>query len=425
MLGRSCFLAVGVFLWAAAALAGEPIFDSQRGHVWDQARDIFYVRRFSTGEVFEHPHAFAPPWREYQPFVHDAAFYEQVVARLEAVQKLPSAQMEEQPAPRRLILLRDLWPVFDGLIQARVDIAGDPAASAKAIARRDDLLRRVARIMRRLELSEAEVRAIPNAFVTMRHKKAYPEEFDPASPDAPFFPTDLLETDGPWVAYSREEAPSVGGSFHVEFVRHRSIFTLHLRTPRGRDEAVKFLADFRETGGKDRVPAGSTLALVRRALVPTREGTLAPSPFVESLQLIVVTSGHDIRFKYTLDRKEFVAAGTGLKLIGEDDRVDNSDFESGVAVPRIATTTAWRSIPPTESLVLEHYKTVAEMPKSMATCVKCHGDATRTNIFANFGSRKAACVQSDPDEADAKVIKKKEASEEWKSYLRLRTTQAK
>jgi hypothetical protein len=391
MLCRSCFLAVGVFLLGAAVLAGAPIFDTQRGHVWDHARDIFYVRRFSTGEVFEHPHAFAPPWREYQPFVHEAAFYEQVVARLEAVQKLPSAQMEEQPAPRRLIFLRDLWPVFDGLIQARVDIAGDPAASAKAIARRDDLLRRVARIMRRLELSEGEVRAIPNALVTIRDKKAYPKEFDPSAPDAPFFPTDLLDKDGPWVACSREEAPSVGGSFHVEFVRHRSTFTVHLRTPGGRDEAVKFLADFREKGGKERVPAGSTLALVRRALVPTREGSLATSPFVESLQLIGVTSANDVRFKYTLDRSDFLATETALKLIGKDDPVDNSDFESGVAVPRISTTTAWRSIPPTESLVLEHYKTVAEIPKSMATCVKCHGDKRGPFTFEHAPVRLEGC----------------------------------
>ena len=202
MLRKCSFLAVGpVFLLAAAVLAGEPIFDRKTGHPWDQAHDIFYVRRFSTGEVFDNPHAFAPPWREYQPFVHDAAFYEQVVSRLEAVQNLSAAQMEEQAAPRRLIFLRDLWPVFDGLMRARVDIASDPAASAKAIARRDDLLRRVARIMRRLELSEAEVRAIPNALVTIRDQQAYPKEFDPSAPDAPFFPTDLLDQDGPWVTY--------------------------------------------------------------------------------------------------------------------------------------------------------------------------------------------------------------------------------
>src|SRR5205085_7294128 len=91
-----------------------PLYDSRPGHPWDQAREIFYIRRFSTGEVFEHPHAFAPPWDEYVPFVHDEAFYEQVRSRLDAVEKLPPAQMEQQSALRRLIFLRDLWPAFDG-----------------------------------------------------------------------------------------------------------------------------------------------------------------------------------------------------------------------------------------------------------------------------------------------------------------------
>ena len=38
---------------------------------------------------------------------------------------------------------------------------------------------------------------------------------------------------------------------------------------------------------------------------------------------------------------------------------------------------------------------------------------------------KAAYLQSDPDKAAATIVKKKEASWEWKSYLRLRTAQAK
>ena len=147
MLCRSCFFAVGpVFLLAVAVLAGEPIYDRKTGHPWDQVREIFYTHRFPTGESYEHPHAFAPPWREFVPFVHDAAFYEQVVARLEAVEKLPPAQMEEQPASRRLIFIRDLWPVFDGLHFAHHSWLPDEGkeASAKAVARRDGLLRRVA-----------------------------------------------------------------------------------------------------------------------------------------------------------------------------------------------------------------------------------------------------------------------------------------
>jgi hypothetical protein len=437
MLCRPSFLAVvPVFLLTAAVLAGEPIFDSRPGHPWDQARDIFYVRRFSTGEVFEHPHAFAPPWNEFIPFTHDAAFYEQVLSCLEAVEDLPPAQIEEQPASRRLIFLRDVWPVFDGLHRARVETPRDKKATAEAVCRRDELLRRVAGVMKRLELTEEEVRALPNAFQTIGEKKLYPKTFDPSSvryvdesdplagsESKPFFPTDLLDNDGPWVTYSSEQEPSAGGMAHMDYVNHRSVFTLHLRTPDGRDGGVKFLQDFTNTDGQQAVPPGTTLALLRRALVPTRSGKLLVSPFVESLQLIVVTPLLDQRFKFTLDRKEFLTGGAGLKLLGKDDPVDTSSFESFIIQSRIMSTVPTEPAPPSESLIAGQYRTLREIPSSLATCAECHSPITRTNIFGGLGlsnAPTAAYLQSDPDETAATIIKKKEASEEWKSYLRLR-----
>src|SRR5688572_26654341 len=222
----SSFAVVALLQLFQAVLAGEPIYDQKAGHPWDQAREIFYTHRFPTGENFEHPHAFAPPWNEFVPFVHDGAFHEQVLARLEAVEMLPPAQLEEQSAARRLIFLRDLWPVFDGLHQALVEVPLDKGATAKAVSRRDELLRRVASLMKRLELTEDEVRALPNAFRLVGDKKLYPKSFDPSSPSEPFFPVDLLGKDGPWVTYSREKEPSAGGTAHMDFVKHRSLFTL-------------------------------------------------------------------------------------------------------------------------------------------------------------------------------------------------------
>ena len=52
-----------------------PIFDANPGHPWDQVREIFYARRFATGETFYDPHAFAPPWTEFRAFVSDVAFH--------------------------------------------------------------------------------------------------------------------------------------------------------------------------------------------------------------------------------------------------------------------------------------------------------------------------------------------------------------
>jgi len=427
MLCKSSFLAVGPgVLLAVAVLAGEPIYDRKTGHPWDQAREIFYTHRFPTGEVFEHPHAFAPPWKEFVPFVHDAAFHEQVLARLEAVEKLPPAQLEEQSALRRLIFLGDLWPAFDGLHQARVQVPLDKEATAKAVSRRDELLRRVASLMKRLELTEDEVRVLPNAFALVGDKKLYSKSFDPSSPSKPFFPVELLDKDGPWLTYSREQEPSAGGTLHMDFVNYRSLFTLHLLAPDGRDGGVKFLREWTKSEGKLLVPPRTTLALLRRALVPTRSGKLLVSPFVESLQLIVATPPQDQRFKFTLDRNEFLAGRLGLKLLGKDDPVDTSSFES-LFLPNQMELEPSKTEPPSESLIARRFKTLREIPSSLESCVKCHRATTENQLFGAFGpgARKGAFLQSDPDQAAATVVKNKEASAEWKSYLRLRTAQGK
>ena len=427
MLCKPSFLAVGpVFLLAAPVLAGEPIYDRKTGHPWDQAREIFYTHRFPTGEIFEHPHAFAPPWNEFVPFVHDAAFHEQVLARLEAVEELPPAQLEEQPAARRLIFLGDLWPVFDGLHQARVEVPRDKEATAKAVGRRDELLRRVAGIMKRLELTEDEVRALPDAFQLVGEKKLYPRSFDPSSTSEPFFPVDLLDKDGPWVTYSREKQPSAGGKLHMDFVNSRSLFTLHLRTPDGRDGGVKFLQDWTKSEGQQLVPPGTTLALLRRALVPTRSGKLLVSPFVESLQLIVVAPPRDQHVKFTLDRPEFLAGRLGLKPLGKDDPIDTSSFESILLPHRMAMEPS-KTAPPSESLIARRFKTLREVPSSLESCVQCHRTTVEHQLFAAFGPgpSKGAFLQSDPDQTAGVIAKQKEASAEWKLYLRLREEQRK
>jgi len=423
MLRRTCFLAVGpMVLLAAAVLAGELIYDRKTGHPWDQAREIFYTHRFPTDEIYEHPHAFAPPWKEFVPFLHDAAFHEQVLARLEAVEKLPPAQLEEQPAVRRLIFFLDLWPVFDGLHQALIEVPRDKEATAKAVSRRDELLRRVASLMKRLELTEDEVHALPNAFQLVGDKKLYPKSFDPSSPSEPFFPVDLMDKDGPWVTYSPDKEPSAGGQAHMSVVKHRSLFTLHLRTPDGRKGGVKFLQDWTQSEGKLLIPQKTTLALLRRALVPTRSGRLLVSPFVESLQLIAVTPAHDQHFKFTLDRAEFLAGRLGLKPLGKDDPVDTSSFESVILPNRMALAPS-KTEPPSESLIALRYKTLREIPSSLESCVRCH--SYRNQLFGSSGPLKAAFIQSDADEAPATIVKTKEASAEWKSYSRLRTAQGK
>ena len=426
MLCRYFLWAVGAMhLMAAAALAGDPLFGSQSGHAWDQARDTFYVRRFSTGEVFAHPHAAAPPWHEYSPFTFDAAFHQNVIARLEAVEKLPPAEMEDQPAIRRLIFLRDLWAAFDGLHQLHNKGERNQNADValeKGIDRRDELLSQLARVMKRLELTEEEVRALPNAFQIVAEKKLYPKSFDPEMGSHAFFPADLLDKDGPWLTYSDEPEPHAGGVLHMSFIQHRSVFTLHLRTPEGRDGGLKFFQDYIKSDRRLEIPTGSTLVLLNRALVPTRSGKLLVSPLVESLQMIVVTPPDDHRFKFMLDRRDLLAGNLGLKPLGEDDPADFSSFGDAIlwghpVEPRKKDVDG-------ETFIAGKYNTVRDMPRALDLCVRCHRETLRTNVFGR-GGPLVPYVQTSPEKTDTTVIKLKEASDAWTSYLRQRAVEAK
>jgi hypothetical protein len=400
-----------------------PIFDANPGHPWDQVREIFYARRFATGETFYDPHAFAPPWTEFRAFVSDVAFHEQVVALLQAVQQLPPAEMEEQPAFRRLIFLRDLWAAFDGVRNARVTwLDATDEASAQAVRRRDELLRRVAGIMKRLELTEGEVRALPDALLLIGEKKLYPNAFDPKSPLAPFFPTDLLDEASPWVTYSRYEELGTGGEIHQQFADFRSLFTLHLLSPDGHQGGIQVLREFTESKGTKSVPAGTTLALLRRALVPARNGKLLVSPVVESLQLIVVASPQSHFFKFTLDRTEFLAGRPGLMPITRDHPAGTSGYELFfLGSPTTALPGDERKENPNgEGPVLGKYKRLRDVPSALETCVVCHGTTDRQRLFGSSAGNKVAFLDRDPEQTAAFVVTIKQSKEDWKLYLRLR-----
>ena len=73
-----------------------------------------------------------------------------------------------------------------------------------------------------------------------------------------------------------------------------------------------------------------------------------------------------------------------------------------------------------EARVISRMICPKQMPRNV--CVKCHRETLGNKHHG--GDPRLPHVQADVDQADAAVIEKKEASEEWTSYLRLRTSQA-
>ncbi len=52
------------------------MFDAQPDNAWDRLRDVFYVRHFSNGQVYENDQSLThPPWSTWKPFYYDSDFH--------------------------------------------------------------------------------------------------------------------------------------------------------------------------------------------------------------------------------------------------------------------------------------------------------------------------------------------------------------
>jgi hypothetical protein len=121
------------------------------------------------------------------------------------------------------MMQRDLWTVYDWVGMPR---QGHDEA-------RTELLKRLGEVIRRLALTEEQVRALPDNYQTAIQAEAFPPVADAEHRDAVFLP-DLFNPDGPWVCIGQQQELPVA-SVHLEFFRGRSVFLVFLRLPEGRD----------------------------------------------------------------------------------------------------------------------------------------------------------------------------------------------
>lgn len=385
----------------------EPIYGIRHGHPWDMLQETFYVRRFTTGETYYHRLSFNTPWFGFFPFVEREDVYRSTMDRLASVLSLPREEMEESPPLKRLLFFRDLWTVFEN-IHATSDV------DSVSQNRRDKILLQLARIMRRLELSEPEIAALPDTLTRMRSQSSIPGAYNPQDLNQPFLPTNLLDEHSDWVTSQISNDQAVGAPSHNKSVNQRSLFTIHVLAPGGRSAGESLLKKANKSGGSVPFPPGTVLALLRRAIAGSQEGKLVVTKIVESIQLIV-TPIHDgptdFRFKFALDRSDLLNGKPGLRMLDENSALDVFSFES---------TGQWsqqsKKDDDGEPLVLGKSKGPAGIP-SLGHCVACHGQRTH-ELYANFGP--SGVWPSTNRELSSYIEKAKAQSDDWLAYLRLR-----
>lgn len=385
-----------------------PIYGDEAASPWDELYQTFYIRRFTTGETYYHRLSFTPPSFQFIGLTDNDTTYSQVVERLDRVSRLPDSAMEEVDPKRRLLFFRDLWTVSDQLQNPRDGVP------EKITQRRQEIVRRIGLIMRRLELSEAEVASLPNTLKQIQAAGLFPATFDPADPGQPFASPDLLDEDTKWVTIKTGKRVANGAPNHQQSVGDRSLFSIHIRLPAGTAAVEELIAASHKKSDLFDFPPGTILVLLRRAIAPLRDGRLKTTNVVESLQTIIIpekTERMTSFAKLILDRRDFVQGKPGLIALTSKTPVDAFSFESaGQWSMRI------KNDADTEPLVLGQYKGHGGIP-SLNHCFMCHANS-RGALFANFSPFRS--YLSNNAELISQVEEAKANSEKWQKYLQLR-----
>lgn len=388
----------------------QPVYGNQAGHPWDVLHEFFFVRRFTTGETYYHRLSFTPPWPQFHSFVQRDDVFEAAISKLEAAEHMPREEMEQAAPIRRLLFFRDLWAVFESLKTTEDGFTREQESSA----RRNELRRRLARIMQRLELSENEIALLPQTLSLARTEAFYPVAFDKAAPDRPFLPTNVLDDDSDWVCSKTGKWSGTSAPAHEQSVSQRSLFTIHVLAPDGREAGELLLATANKSNGSAAYAPGTVLVLLRRALAATTDGKLIATDVVESLQSIVTPLAgerEDFRQKFVLDRRDAVLGKPGLRRLTDKTPLDAFSFESGGQWSRSPTPDS-----DGETIVLGQAKGPAGVP-SMHHCAACHGLRTR-EYYAN--TVQSAIFPASNRELAHGIAKSKSADRHWQDYLDLR-----
>jgi hypothetical protein len=318
---RVAVLLIPVFLSAGSVRADDGLFAPDPQHPWNRLHRFFYVRTYGDKKTFAYDGLEAPLGRVGSFLTADPS-HKEALTLLDDFIKADADKLIHDPL-KRALMQRDLWYVFDKLAEtspATLEFEEEPADRQ---SRRRDVERRLARVMRRLELSEKEVRALPDNYADALKSAKFPAAFDPREPDRPFLPADLLVPDSPWVMVSRHYSRGIGlaAPDHVEKTGSRALFSVLFRHPGGAKEAKEYVARLRPGQGAPRLPDGALFALLRQTVLVNDRGALQATRFTESLEIRTFPSLKDQHFyEWVLDRKALLdGKAGGLRARSADD----------------------------------------------------------------------------------------------------------
>jgi hypothetical protein len=321
----------------AKTAAGDPpgpAADAERVY-----RQLF-TRTDPDGNLYDHEEL-EPPFAPGSKFLTDGESHRQALAVLDDV--LKGAPEKKMTPLQRAVFQRDLWAVLattagatrerlhesaQGRIERTRYFEDETDAGLERPRQRRELQKRLVAAMRRVALSPREIAALPDNLADALKAAAFPREFDPTHPERPFLPADLADADGAWLGIANSLPPDgLVAPEHTAFVKGRSVFTVRLRLPGGREATQAYLRNAAK-GDVGQFPVGTQVALLRRMLLIDEAGMPRPTRLTESVRLRAYRKPErgdrpiDVGApaEFVLSRKDLVAGRNGgLRPVGIDE----------------------------------------------------------------------------------------------------------
>jgi hypothetical protein len=292
-------------------------YASDPNHIWNRVHRRLLERRDAKGKTWGCDEVDPLLWQQSKHILAGPA-YAETVRLLDEFINAHAEQLIHDPL-RRAIFQRDMWAIFDWLARPADDHPRE----------RVELERRLAAIIKAVALTPAEIERLPGNYAQMRGSST---SDGLALPDGA----------GDWLMMGRDDATPAAAAHSIAF--SRSLFLVYLKLPSGGLEASRYLESMRgysrqrpqaddcmlHTCGPPQFPAGTELALVRRALLIDVDGRPAASPITESVQLrryVKIPPGTRFDFdgstqqaaEFQLTRRGLAQGTIGLRRVGEDE----------------------------------------------------------------------------------------------------------
>jgi len=343
-----------------------PLYDPNPGHLWNRLFAVFYIRHSELPSRPEYPKDSTkldewdrklrdgkltlgpvvkrieggdipslPAWQKTRYYAEPAQLQREVLLLDEFLEGHAEALIDDPL--KRVFLQRDLWAVFDHLVGQNIARFNDPdlvgrrstvpnyqvntfdsrdrelgpeelRADSAVIARREELCRKLAVIIRRLALPKSVIASLPDTYAAAIRSKHFSAQHD-YDYRRDYLPPGLLIRPDQWVEIDtspetlRRNQEVGQQSLLTWSIRGRSYYRSFWRFPGGRRAIEEYLAylqregvDWERTGREGgvvlkpelrQIPVGTEAAIVQSMVVLDNQMQPVPTPVAELVHVFV------------------------------------------------------------------------------------------------------------------------------------------